>query len=755
MSSTAEPSGHASNEQAVGRAEAYRWATEEVHRLSNVVSSAEDILSWYRSEVRSARVKQKKARIQSRLTDLSVRELARRGDKIRWRALTENGIRTAQDVLNQGYEALREINGIGENSASQLISLAHQAAQVQSSDLRPPKDTKKWIAADVDLARALQVFASAAQLIGLPHLAGLQQLIVALKFLKQATNWLRWMFGGSAKKSVARTQYGNLRSESGSTRTSHALDQIKQGISQARQLSERPESRDEVIARWGKSTADMYALLERFVADGGDSQEVAAISHGLVPHGLSSTLRNRIDGVVLDKALVARNLRVYQEFAAKFALAVGRGLLGDDMGLGKTIEALAAIAHAITKDRQNHHVVVCPAALIDNWLREIKETLPRVNGWAYRNEDRRSAMMNWRREGGILLTSYEQAKHLLDDNLPRIGFIVADEAHYVKNSSAKRTNITKELVKRADRALLMGGTLLENRAEDLISLAGVVDPIQELRMRDRFGDGRDAHHEPDEFRRQLGEFYLRRNQDEVLTELPEIMYTDEPITVGESEYLAYKEAISRRNLARARIALSAGNDVASQKMAALSQIVEDCRIEGRKVLIFTEFRPVLDTVAELIGGGCLVIHGDISQSKRPAITETFQESRGFAALAMQIRVGGIGLNLQAASVVVLVEPQYKPSTEWQAIARAQRMGQSQCVMVYRLVAKESIEERIVALTDFKTELFDKLAKHSELADSSFDALDNRVDPAKLLADERRRLGLDNEDGDEGGQRNGS
>jgi SNF2 family DNA or RNA helicase len=361
--------------------------------------------------------------------------------------------------------------------------------------------------------------------------------------------------------------------------------------------------------------------------------------------------------------------------------------------------------------------------------------------------------VNWRREGGILLTSYEQAKHLLNENLPRIGFVVADEAHYVKNSSARRTQVTKDLVKLAERALLMGGTLLENRAEELISLAGVVDPIQERRMRDRFGDGRDAHHEPDEFRRQLGEFYLRRNQDEVLTELPEIMRTDEPIAVGEPERLAYKEAISKRNLARARIALSAGNDVDSQKMAALSEIVEDCRTEGRKVLIFTEFRPVLDTVVELIDGGCLVIHGDVPQMKRPAITEKFQQSRGFAALAMQIRVGGIGLNLQAASVVVLVEPQYKPSTEWQAIARAQRMGQSQCVMVYRLVAKESIEERIVALTDFKTELFGKLAKRRDLADSSFDELDNRVDPGKLLDDEWRRLGLDDEDGD-GDQPNG-
>jgi len=452
--------------------------------------------------------------------------------------------------------------------------------------------------------------------------------------------------------------------------------------------------------------------------------------------------------------LVARNLRVYQDVGARFALAVRRGLLGDDMGLGKTIQALAAIAHSIVREQKNHHVVICPAALVDNWFREITETIPKVRGSIYRGISRPTAINIWRADGGILLTSYEQAEHLLKETLPQMGFVIVDEAHYVKGPSTKRTRMTTQLVERADRALLMSGTLLENRAEELIALAALVDPNRGQRLRNKFGDGRDAHHRPDEFRRELREFYLRRNQEDVLPELPELIATDEPIAINDAERLAYRKAISQNNLARARMALAVGDDRNSGKMVALKDIVNNCSSDGRRVLIFSEFRDVLDMVAAVVGDGCKLIHGDVPSAKRDAIMKEFQSSSGFAALAMQIRVGGLGHNLQAASVVVLMEPQYKPSTEWQAVARARRMGQSRRVMVYRLIAQESMEERIVELTQFKAELFEKLARRSELAESFDEAQDrrvvealySRVDEGRLLSEERRRLGLDEERG---------
>jgi superfamily II DNA or RNA helicase len=132
-------------------------------------------------------------------------------------------------------------------------------------------------------------------------------------------------------------------------------------------------------------------------------------------------------------------------------------------------------------------------------------------------------------------------------------------------------------------------------------------------------------------------------------------------------------------------------------------------------LIFSQFRRVLELCRTITGEETPVINGDVPLSKRPEITRAFQEAGGFGALVRQIDVGGVGLNLQAASVVILMEPQLKPSTEQQAVARAHRMGQTQPVVVYRLIAADSIDERVVHLSGFKAELFDQLARHNVLA----------------------------------------
>jgi SNF2 family DNA or RNA helicase len=256
-----------------------------------------------------------------------------------------------------------------------------------------------------------------------------------------------------------------------------------------------------------------------------------------------------------------------------------------------------------------------------------------------------------------------------------------------------------------------------------------------------FGDGRRAHHDPERFRKALSEFYLRRNQSEVLVELPEVIAIDELIDVGEHERLACKQALTNRNLPRAREALTIGAGPQSEKILRLTEIIDECRAENHKVLVFSEFRDVLTTVEDAIGPHCVTIHGDVPKPALPDIIQAFHDAPDFAALAIQIRVGGVGLNLQSASVVVLMEPQLKPSTEWQAVARAHRMGQTRRVVVYRLVAERSADERIIEITQFKAELFDKLARHSLLAEASLTARDHRIQEPPLLAHERNRFGL--------------
>jgi SNF2 family DNA or RNA helicase len=180
----------------------------------------------------------------------------------------------------------------------------------------------------------------------------------------------------------------------------------------------------------------------------------------------------------------------------------------------------------------------------------------------------------------------------------------------------------------------------------------------------------------------------------------------------------------------------------------LHDIVEESRASDQKILIFSAFIPVLRAVVETVEKlniPCFLIYGDIRVSLRPGIIDSFIQSPGTAILVLQIETGGVGLNLQAASVVVLMEPQYKPSTEWQAIDRANRMGQTRRVMVHRLIAEDSLDEHILKITDFKAEQFDQLARYSKLAESSLYAMDNLVNKDDLLAAERSRLNISEPD----------
>jgi SNF2 family DNA or RNA helicase len=215
------------------------------------------------------------------------------------------------------------------------------------------------------------------------------------------------------------------------------------------------------------------------------------------------------------------------------------------------------------------------------------------------------------------------------------------------------------------------------------------------------------------------------------------------IEVGVEELLACKFALTNRNLSGARIALTAGNDKLSAKITRLKEIVEECQDGSKKILIFSQFRKVLELCRAITGEETPEIIGDVPLGKRTEITTRFQEADGFAALVMQIDIGSVGLNLQAASVIILMEPQLKPSTEQQAIGRAHRMGQTRPVVVYRLIAADTIDERVVQLSGFKAELFDQLARPSVLADaaSELPVGVSDVNEGDLLAWARSRYGL--------------
>ena len=177
-------------------------------------------------------------------------------------------------------------------------------------------------------------------------------------------------------------------------------------------------------------------------------------------------------------------------------------------------------------------------------------------------------------------------------------------------------------------------------------------------------------------------------------------------------------------------------------MLRLVEIVEEAEDNGRRVIVFSHFRNVLDQVASAVPGKAFgPLTGSVPAAARQVIVDQFSAAAHGAVLISQIVAGGVGLNIQAASVVVICEPQLKPTTEWQAIARAHRMGQLESVQVHRLLSEEGVDQRVTEILARKRELFDDFARISETADSAPEAFDiSEADLAReVIAAERARL----------------
>lgn len=256
---------------------------------------------------------------------------------------------------------------------------------------------------------------------------------------------------------------------------------------------------DDFLAR----PADYFAMLSElgFVTE--DEKTV----HGDLPEEIVEAVRDQ----ALSGEHLTVSLRGYQSFAARFALVQRKVIIGDEMGLGKTVEAIAVLAHLRSRG-ETHFLVVCPVAVVTNWAREVvsksKLRAHRVHG-----PERDRAAHVWMRDGGVAITTYETLawweKSL--NECRDLACVVVDEAHYIKNPQAQRTIRTRRLINASERAILLTGTPLENKVAEFRNLVSYLRPDLVL-------DATEL--QPRKFRRQIAPAYLRRNQEDVLTELP-------------------------------------------------------------------------------------------------------------------------------------------------------------------------------------------------------------------------------------------
>lgn len=665
----------------------------------------------YKAAAHKAGEKVRRAEVQRILRQMPVDALkAATRDRLRLGPLTGAGVSTVQDVLDSGL-SLQALPGVGETSARRMVGAAQTLWQTTYDEMPVRIDVNHRHSETTQLLRRLaewdscrQTRGAAADLERASELAPLraainretiQLLVIPSRQLAAA--------GLAESIQVVKRRAELLGTSSGSSRRSGGADPW-----------------DDFLAR----PADYFAML----AELGFVIEDEKASQGDLPEEIIQAVRDQ----ALDGEHLTASLRGYQSFGARFALVQRKAIIGDEMGLGKTVEAIAVLAHLRSRGK-THFLVVCPAAVVTNWVREVssksKLRVCRVHG-----PERERAARTWMRDGGVAVTTYETLawweRGLRD--LRDLACVVVDEAHYIKNPQAQRTIRTKRLVERSERAILLTGTPLENRVDEFRNLASYVRPDLTVEASDL---------SPRTFRRQIAPAYLRRNQEDVLTELPELIEVEEWLPLSGADSSRYRGAVERGNFMEMRQAAML-EGAQSTKMQRLIGIVREAEENERRVIVFSHFREVLGLAARSLPGPVFgPLTGSVPAAQRQQMVDQFSSARHGAVLVAQIVAGGVGLNIQSASVVVICEPQLKPTTEAQAIARAHRMGQVQSVQVHRLLSEDGVDQRITEILARKKQIFDEFARVSDMADSSPEAVD--LSEAELVrqvvAAERQRL----------------
>ncbi len=479
-----------------------------------------------------------------------------------------------------------------------------------------------------------------------------------------------------------------------------------------------------VWRRYTDNSASFIALLESLLPARAVTK--GALAAPDLRGGLPAEIADAVEATKVDLRLLTATLRRYQQFGTQYIVCQKRVLLGDDMGLGKTMQVLAAMCHLAAQGKK-YFFVVAPNSVLINWEREVKKHT-KLGAIVVHGSDRDDELDQWRREGGVAITTYTTLSRLVD-GITELDFLAVDEAHSVKNKQAQRTQAVMRLTSIAKHVAFMSGTALENRLSELQTLVTTVQPELDQEVLTLLKQVRPA---PAEVREKLAPVYLRRTQADVLTELPDITETDEIVPLEPADVEAYRA--SPDNLMHKRLAATIGaGGLQSAKFDRLKELLELYRDDGRKVAVFSYFRQVLDDVSTLVGG-CAQIHGEISSVERQQVIDRFATQEGFGVLALQVEAGGFGINLQCAQVVILMEPQFKPSTERQAIARVRRMGQTRKVNAHRLIAKGTIDELLVRLVAEKSQIFADYAHQSSVKDASGMA----IDPGSAVMAELRR-----------------
>lgn len=659
------------------------------------------------------------------LREIPIDEINRDKQGYRVKALREHGYCTLADIATASVYDLAAVHGISEESARKIHEDVQQmAAEARSGvKIRLSIDDRNEYAANLLAAvcayrRSKESIAACARL---RHDYG-RTIVLAIEKLKPATTTLKWLFMSKAKRSDAEDAYAKLQQLANDAYAKQAKTQLE-ALSAAETCGSNDAWQD-----FSENSIEYFKILEDI------NPGVLGTDEGKL--GLPEALAREVESQEVFPNGLRCTLRRYQEWGVKYILRQERVLLGDEMGLGKTIQAIAAMV-SLRNTGATHFLVVCPASVIVNWCREISR-MSLLNVIRMHGADRENALRTWIEAGGVAVTTYETSNQIELAQDFRFSMLVADEAHYLKNPQAKRTRSVKVLGAHAERLLYMTGTALENRVDEMVELIRQLQPRIALSLA-----GKKFIATAPWFREIIAPVYYRRRRADVLTELPELIEKREWCELSRAEEQIYEKAVLDKRYADARrVSWNVPDLSASSKAERMLKIIQNAQADGRKVIVFSFFLDTIQKICACLGERCSQpINGSVPPQRRQEIIDRFDAAPAGAVLAAQIQAGGTGLNIQSASVVIICEPQLKPSVENQAISRAYRMGQTRNVLVYRLLCEDTVDERITEQLESKQAVFNAFADQSVAAEESLE-LDEKAFGG-IIEEEIERIRLKN------------
>ncbi|HET6255557.1 MAG TPA: DEAD/DEAH box helicase [Puia sp.] len=442
------------------------------------------------------------------------------------------------------------------------------------------------------------------------------------------------------------------------------------------------------------------------------------------------------------------------------------GCLADDMGLGKTLQTLSFLRHVVERYPEEAHLVVCPTSLLYNWEAEMKKFVPDLEGYLYYGPSRVLTSEVARRVR-VVLTSYGVLRSDIDELAGRRwGYVILDESQAIKNPSSLARKAVQRLQSR--NRIALSGTPVQNSTFDLYAQMDFLNPgmlgSQEF-FRTQFATPVDRNGDKEaaaRLRKLVYPFVLRRTKEQVARDLPdktEMILWCEMGEVQRRIYDKFKESyravlldrIGEDGMAKSSIYIlegltklrqicdspmlikggvpeggggmsdeggggTAGLPNVSAKLEELIREIEEIAAAGgpvvgsaghHKALVFSQFTSMLKLIrAELDERGIpyLYLDGSVAAEERKRAVAQFQEEEDTRIFLISLKAGGVGLTLTAADYVYLVDPWWNPAVEQQAIDRSHRIGQEKKVFAYRMICRDTVEEKILQLQERKKSL---------------------------------------------------